>query len=300
MLLPMISLFSYFPLIPHGYQRTTLTLVLITIIVCLWANYSLYYVKYSEIVFICISVFMIISCKGVLSDHLYMHTAIFGVATIFVYIGTTLLMHGEQPSVGISFELLFAMFILNMKDIYRGWLFNQFVSIFAILLALCLVEFVLSSYFGISYIRGGEIYRFEGNYHYYYQGLLNIFPHYYSTGIARFQAFTEEPGLVGTLCAFLVATTEFRTHKWQVVVFVMSGVLSLSLAFYILFSVWGMFQLMMLRKFKYSILIGFVFSAFVFVFYSEFSDSIVQSFRENNLTFEGANFDIIYLTLCNN
>lgn len=34
--------------------------------------------------------------------------------------------------------------------------------------------------------------------------------------------------------------------------------------------------------------------------FDEFSDSIVQSFRKNNLSFENTNFDIIYMTLCNN
>ena len=52
--------------------------------------------------------------------------------------------------------------------------------------------------------------------------------------IFRFQSLTEEPGVVGTLCAFILFTIDRKKYKKEFYIFCLAGILSLSLAFYLL------------------------------------------------------------------
>lgn len=46
-----------------------------------------------------------------------------------------------------------------------------------------------------------------------------IFPEYWDTILFRFQSLAEEPGVIGTLCAFILATIDFHRYKIQTIVF---------------------------------------------------------------------------------
>ena len=78
------------------------------------------------------------------------------------------------------------------------------------------------------------------------QGLFNFFS-LYMEGVTRFQSLAEEPGLIGTLCALLLFVVDRRKHRKAFWIFIVAGVLTFSLAFYVLFALY-LISLMRSRK----------------------------------------------------
>lgn len=77
--------------------------------------------------------------------------------------------------------------------------------------------------------------------------------------IHRFQSILDEPGKLGTICALLLAFDDFKFRTWKEYVFMLSGVLSFSLAFFIIVFIFALF-----RKPKLGILISILSSIFYF------------------------------------
>ena len=239
-------------------QKNILRFLLATTFCYMWANYSIYYIKNMEVYMMLASIFILLTIGRSMMDlkEAIKLRPLYFVAFI-IYFVITFFIHGEQPSVGVISALLMGCLMLSLKRIFKIWLYERFITILAYLLGISIIEFLLATLFGISYINGTPIYRFEQDAHFFFPGIINIFPGSYQTGYARFQAFTEEPGLVGTLCAFLLACIDIEKNKWQTFVFIISGILSMSLAFYLMFVLWIIYIMVSIKNIKIKILLIF-------------------------------------------
>lgn len=253
-------------------EKILLYILLFTVFVCLLAKYSLYYpFPLLDLFLLIINLLLFfVFGKDMFDIDSYREAKYLIWSAIFVYVVVVAVYHWEQPLVGTTFQILFLGLILSLHREFKLWLFDRFVSILAILFAISIVEYVFAVFGGISFVQNKAIYRFEHSDNYFYQGLINLFPYNFSFDIPRFQAFTEEPGLVGTLCSFLIPCLDSKCHRWQRVIFILAGVLSLSLAFYILFFLWIFYVSIISKSFKtlVSLSLGLA------VLYFTFSDSI--------------------------
>ncbi len=174
----------------------------------------------------------------------------------------------QYPNVKMLYELCFTYSFLCLKSYIRSSIVDKFVRILAFLLLLSLIEYFLY-YLGIHYYWG-KVER-PGFGYPYYQGLFNLIPYYASGKIFRFHFITEEPGLIGTLCFFMIATLDRKKYKKECIVFIIAGVISFSLAFYLLVILWGVTKVKP-SNFKY-LLIPIALYAF---FYESINDIIVD------------------------
>lgn len=256
-------------------QKSVLLFILATTICFMWANYSTYYISNIEVYMMFGSILLLSTIgKNMMGFYEAKKVRPLFYVSFIIYFLITLVIHGEKPSVSVLCCLLLGYNVLSLKPSFKIWIFDRFISVLALLFGLSVLEYLLAVFGGVSYIDHTPIYRFEGNAHYFYQGIITIFPHLYQTGFSRFQAFTEEPGLVGTLCAFLLACIDIKHNKWQVAVFIICGILSLSLAFYLMFLLWIGYMIINVRNMKYNIIL-FIFIVIVFIFVQDAISELV-------------------------
>ena len=182
--------------------------------------------------------------------------------------------HLEQPSVSLLIDLFYlSIFALLCYDA-RVWIYDNFIKILSILFFLGLIELFLSQ-MGISYISVPIERTGVQNERLFYQGMFMIFPEYWDSILFRFQSLAEEPGLIGTLCAFILATIDFHRYKIQTIVFFFTGILSMSLAFYLLMLILGISKISF-RNLK--LLLGIVIISFIayYFFYDLFTQMILD------------------------
>lgn len=238
-------------------HKNILRLVLATTICYMLAPYSAYYISNIEVyMMVATAIIMATLGRNMMDTKEIRKTRALFIASFFIYFAITLVIHNEKPSIGVLCAIIMGYYLLSLKCKYKVWVFDRFVSIVALLFGLSALEFVLASFFGISHINPTPLYRkIEYSEIYFLQGIITVFPSYYQSGFARFQAFTEEPGLVGTLCAFLLACIDIKQRKWQAAVFIICGVLSMSLAFYIMFVLWIIYNTLNLKNTKINLLL---------------------------------------------
>lgn len=135
--------------------------------------------------------------------------------------------------------LLSIPFFILLRDDLKIISLDRFIRIFAVLLALSLIEYFIYifTHKGILLYSGLGRAGFDDLLHFdmYNQYLLNIY--YVGRDLPRFQCLCEEPGCIGTICGFLLYVTKGRKeYKYQYYVFVLAGVFSFSLAFLAMFA----------------------------------------------------------------
>lgn len=130
------------------------------------------------------------------------------------------------------------MFLLLREDL-KLRIFDTFINVMAILLMLSMVEFLIHMFTGFRYIVFDNLIYLDKRPM--VQTLFNLmYPeNQYEFGalfgFSRFQSLADEPGGVGTIMGFLLfATIGHPKYKWQYIIFWMAGLLSFSLAFYIM------------------------------------------------------------------
>jgi chromate transport protein ChrA len=73
-------------------------------------------------------------------------------------------------------------------------------------------------------------------------GIFILIPTYSFEGYARFMSLCEEPGIMGTICFFFLATLDYHKNKKQFFVLLLAGLISFSLGFYVLIGLWALTQ----------------------------------------------------------
>lgn len=244
-----------------------LSFTVLTLFVIITANYSQYYIPFGKIVFPAAFCCLLFTFFQELIDYdKTIHLMIYFLICIFVFCFHSLESF-QSPNVRLLVDVFFACSFLRLKREARLWVYDKFIRVLAILLFLGIIEYVLF-YIGISFVVG-ESTR-PGTIRIFNQGLLNLIP-LYSIGFFRFQFITEEPGYMGTLLFFIIATLNCAKYKKEFIVFTIAGVITFSLAFYLLVLLWGISKLKP-SNYKF-LLIPLILYAF---FYEPINDRIID------------------------
>lgn len=213
-------------------------LSIITIYVSLLANFSLYYFTpalkvYWLFVYILFYFPLMLVNPNLLTRNKRILIAIVLGWSLFYF--SYVITNQSFPQGGISVLAIECIMIVALKTEVLKKIFYVFCWTFSLFLVISCVEFI----FFIIYSKGivlamveREVSTTQVFYHLPLNvvNAFNLFP--------RFQSLTEEPGLLGTLCAFLLfPTDDQKSLRFPWYVFLISGLLSFSLAFYVLASI---------------------------------------------------------------
>lgn len=177
------------------------------------------------------SYFLCVSVKSTITTKQDTRNAIVYVAILITIWLLTLLNSGiaENNLIVYAFN---GFVIIGIRDELKLKCFDGFVKVLAIMLIPAAVEYVIYELTGVGIITASNIQR--GTYDLYVDQLLFNFV-YTNYPIQRFQMLTEEPGLLGTCCAFLIFALRGKPqYRFQYVVFIIAGLLTFSFAFYIM------------------------------------------------------------------
>lgn len=203
-----------------------------------------------------------------ISTSNFRYATVFAISFLSIFI--FLLLFRSYTDIGIAVCALNGATLIATNDYIKIRCFNVFVKIVSLLLLVAVVEYVLFVFWGKG-ISVAYVYR-ETDSQEFNQLLFNfinakeIFP--------RFQSLCEEPGVVGTISGLLLFVLRGdKQHRWQYIVFLISGLLSFSLAFYVLLA----FHILTSRiKLRYLILIVALVSILYF-FFKDYVDFLIIS-----------------------
>ncbi|MBR1792156.1 MAG: hypothetical protein IJ764_00755 [Bacteroidales bacterium] len=162
------------------------------------------------------------------------------------------------------------IFIL-LRDDLKARCFDIFVRSLAVILLLSSIEYI------IYFITGWGIRLFHfverdapTGVQVFDQFLLNLIS---ITGDTyRFQCLCEEPGVVGTLCGFLIFVLRpLRRYRFQYAVILTTGLLTFSMAYYVLLSIHILTSGIKIR----TILLILILSAITYVVFQDFFDKLI-------------------------
>lgn len=240
-------------------------------LVCLVANESnLFPIEDFSVYFVTVVSVIIFPFKVDLSEKKYQKSFAIISVLVFLFFVLFVIINGRIPYISYLVNFVFFYIFFTLKAKYKQFIFDRFVKIVAVLFTLGLFEFTLAicgiNFFWSEFQRGSVTFL---------QGLFVSMPAYYTFGFARFMSVCEEPGVVGTLCAFLIAVLDPSKYKKQVIVFFIAGIVSLSLAFYVLVAIWMLLNVRR-GRFKEFVALIFVFVLFSFFFKDYLQDRIVE------------------------
>lgn len=184
------------------------------------------------------TIFFILLC--ILFSTIYGDAWIRNNKFVFIFVGgfiitnfICLVTHGELLALDFQYiiQTLLIFIFCSLPSNLQIRSFNLIVKFGAFLLFCGILEFILYTYFGISHLLVDAMERGEGSTQMYAHGIFNVFQ--LGEFIPRFQGLFREPGFLG-ICSGLFL---FKCHEfsWKIsVIWIISGVLSLSLAFYAL------------------------------------------------------------------
>lgn len=261
-------------------EKFLMFVFLIVPFACYIANYSAYYIPNIAVYSSILAVFLFLVLGSSVRDDCNRNSVtLYFVSCLFVWI-SPIIFHFQMPSIKLLYELMYTCSFLMLCNESKLWIYDKFIKILAIILLLGIIEFLLSQ-IGVVNVIGKTVRPNSSNTNIYYQTFFNILPYYYATGLARFQSIAEEPGLVGTLCFFVLSTIDMRKYKIQSVIFGVAGILSMSMAFYMLIALW------MLAKLKTTSLKVVLISLLVLsipscLFYDKINKMIVERVTEKS------------------
>ena len=238
------------------------------------ANFSVY--KLPGIYWICmillVSSYMICSrTHGVISSR-KKEMRIFGMGWALVYL-ISIIFNFCFPSLSVIFAIIFGVFFLSLnRDIQKNIIY-RFVWLLAIILLLSIIEFILFQLSRKGFVLGQRTRVTDVRETYFLHLLFNLI----STDafIPRFQSLAEEPGLIGTLCGFLLFFTwKVKSMRFPFYVFLFSGIISFSLAYYVIL----LFFLISCFKFNFrNITLVFLVSFLLYQVFKENIDLLILS-----------------------
>lgn len=161
---------------------------------------------------------------------------VFTFAYIF-YLTTDLFCLNIFGALFLPFQIFILYSFLRLRDDLKLRIFDGFIRIIAIIFVLSIFEYLIYVFTDQRYVLFSNLYYLGERP--YVQTLFNLMPESNVLSIFsnmhRFQSIAEEPGGVGTLCSFLLfATYGSKQYRFQYIVFWVAGLLSFSLAFYIM------------------------------------------------------------------
>lgn len=228
-----------------GEQISLWLLVISCIVLLISPNSKYYIIPNIEIYFFAFSFVVFALFGNHLLDKGNRHFSLSLLIFSSLYVCFFSVIHFERPFVTVIYEIIFAVIFLSLNFRCRNWIYDKYIKLLSVLFVLGIVEYILINA-GIDFFWGTYV-REEMEF---YQGIFTSIPIYYREVPARFMAFCEEPGLVGTLSFFILITMDRLKYKKEFYIILVAGVLSFSMAFYLL----GLlYYLLYFRKYLLSI-----------------------------------------------
>ncbi len=160
---------------------------------------------------------------------------VFSVAYIF-YITKELLGLNIMGVLFSPIKFIILILFLRLRDDLKVRIFDGFIRVVAVVLALSIIEYLIYVFTDQRWVLFNNLLYLD--YRPYEQTIFNLMPEWRIPlfgNLYRFQSVAEEPGGVGTLCSFLLfATYGCEKYRFCYIIFWIAGVLTFSLAFYII------------------------------------------------------------------
>lgn len=198
---------------------------------------------------------------------------------LFFY-GSSSIFNGRVPSNATFLVLFYMLCYIYLRDEYKLRIFSLFVKIVGIIVAFGILEYMLFVLMGIS-INLGTVLRFQDNIYSrtFTHGLFNLFTD--GDAFVRFQCLTEEPGFMGTICGFLIYILPVKgSNKWWGIIFWIGGLLTFSLAFYVLAFLKFVSKI---KSLKFAV-VGLLFLSVFYCFFKGFIDELILNRLFNSET----------------
>lgn len=143
----------------------------------------------------------------------------------------SIILAGTRPGLPLIVAFLFCLFFLFLKVKIQKKVFKRYVFCLTIFVLLSAIEYIIYTITGkgivLATVTRSTSYKDTTFDHF----VFNIVAH---TLVPRFQGLFKEPGNMGTMCAFMMlATWKIKSMRYSFFVFLICGLLSLSLAFYV-------------------------------------------------------------------
>lgn len=245
-------------------------LSLILAFVCLYfilADYSVYYIKYSNSIVVLIGILSVLfynSIANVLTFKYFIYSFIFAGGWLVVFLLSTFL--NDCPvHPAFYIQVLFGMFIISLTDDIRHNTFKYFVNLYTIVLLFSLIDYIFFM-IGVSYSLG-IVYRGENHHIPFIHTLFNLI----RLSAPRFQSLTEEPGVVGTINAFIIYLLQSKKCYKQKIILYITGFFTFSMAFYIITLIFLLLEKIALKK----ILVTLIASFTLFAIFPKTSEKMI-------------------------
>lgn len=209
--------------------------------------------------------------KGALTKKRSKESSIFLVGILAIYSITTFFNLCPPASI-LLYGLMYAFCFLRISYELQVRIIKCFVWVLATLLICSIVEFVIYETTGWGIVLGEATRVTTVRETHFVNLVFNL------TGTflleARFQSIADEPGRLGTLCGMLLFLTwRVRSLRIPFIVFVISGIISFSLAFFVLL---GIFLITHFRVSLKKMIIGIaVIGATIYMSFDRFEEMII-------------------------
>ena len=210
--------------------------------------------------------------KGRLTNKRSTESFIFLVGILAVYSISTIF-NLCPPILLQLFCLMYAVFFLRISYELQVRIIKCFVWVLAILLTCSIVEFAIYETTGWGIVLGQTTRVTTVRETHFVNLVFNLIGT--DNGEARFRSIADEPGRLGTLCGMLIFLAwRVRSLRIPFIVFVISGIISFSLAFFALLAI---FLITHVRVSLKKMIIGIaVIGATVYVTYDRFETMIIM------------------------
>lgn len=213
--------------------------------------------------------------KGKLIKKRSTESSIFLVGILAVYSITTFF-NFCPPVLLQLFCLMYAVFFLRISYELQSRIIKCFVWVLAILLTCSIVEYTIYETTGWGIVLGQATRVTTVRETHFVNLLFNLIgTDVRELGGLRFQSIADEPGRLGTLCGMLLFLTwRVPSLRFPFIVFTISGIISFSLAFFVLL---GIFLITHVHVSLKKLAIGLVvIGATIYVVYDRFEEMIVM------------------------
>ena len=219
-----------------------------------------------------LAIYFLTPDKGRLTNKRRTESSVFLVGMLGVYSITTIF-NLCPPTLLQLFLLMYTVFFLRISYELQARIIKCFVWVLAILLACSIVEFAIYETTGWGIVLGQATRVTTVRETYFTNLVFNLIGTAY--GGARFQSIADEPGRIGTLCGMLLFLTwRVRSLRIPFIIFTISGIISFSLAFYVLL---GIFLITHVHVSLKKLIIGLaVIGTTIYVTYDRFQEMIVM------------------------
>lgn len=198
----------------------------------IFANFSIYYFSGSLGLLLLFSIFIFLFYNlykiNLIDNKKWKYSKYFLLGWFVIYCISIFSTSEFIPFIWFLY-IIFGFILLVLKDEVQITTVRIFLKLYCLLLTLSIIEFIIYYATGISIIKKIVI---RSNGQQFYNLLFNVVK---ITPFPRFQSLADEPGLIGTLNAFILFSIgNNKRYKYYTIIIWISGILTFSLAFYAL------------------------------------------------------------------